>query len=246
MPFLASQDIKQLITKEQIFVPIDDQGHVQFPQPAIREEPPADEVELPEPLTDYYSPKLVKQCSYDLRLGPEIYIVGKEAPTTLTEEEPYAVLPPGEFAVLTSYEVLNMPPYVMGFISIRSTYKFQGLVNISGFHVDATFKGRLRFAVQNVGPSDIHLKLKEPTFSIFFAELSSEVPPKDARDQEAELAFAQRLLGIPLHDVQLLGGNNITLASLNKDVEKLRTLVTIYGAAALAALGALIVRLLVH
>jgi dCTP deaminase len=196
-------------------------------------------------IAENYETKCVRQCSYDLRLGKELYMTGESAPRILTEEEPYVSLPPGQFAILTCHEIVDIPRNMMAFLSVRFMYKLEGLVNISGFHVDPTFKGVLRFAVQNVGPADILLKLFEPTFTIFFAELTSD-EIGGGRDKEEDIHFKQGLTGIRLEDVQLLGGRNFTLSTLQKEVDRLRTLVNIYGAAAVSALVALILRLIFH
>ncbi len=185
----------------------------------------------------------VKQSSYDLRLGAEVYVVGEGAPHVLTEEEPYLTLPPGQFAILTSFETIALPASLMAFISVRSQYKFQGLVNISGFHVDPSFSGTLRFAVQNVGPSDVHLKFREPTFTIFFAKLTSDdIGP--TRESEPGVHYKQHAAGIRLDDIQLLGGSSITLSAVHKDLDRLKTLVTVYGAAAISAFLAILLKLL--
>ena len=196
-------------------------------------------------IAENYEAKCVRQCSYDLRLGKELYLAGEAVPRFLTEEEPYVSLAPGQFAILTCHEVVDIPRNMMAFISVRSKYKLEGIVNISGFHVDPTFKGVLRFGVQNAGPADILLKLYEPTFTIFFAALTSN-EIGGGRDTEEDVHFKQGLRGIRLEDVQLLGGRNFTLSTLQKEVDRLRTLVNIYGAAAVSALIALILRLMFH
>jgi dCTP deaminase len=174
-------------------------------------------------------------------LGDEIYVVGRRAPEKLTERNPYALLPPGQFAILTTYEEVCMPRSILGFIAIRTKFKLQGLVNISGFHVDPSFHGKLVFAVQNVGPNDIRVKLGEPTFTIFFAELKAG-DIGETRDN-TEVHFKQNMKGIRLEDVQLLGGGSITLAGLQKEVQRLRTLVLVYGPFAVAAFVALLIKL---
>ena len=149
-----------------------------------------------------YREEFVKQASYDLRLGDEVYIVGHRAPDKLTSGKPYVLIAPGQFGILTSHESIKMPENLLAFIAIRTQFKMQGLVNISGFHVDPTFQGKLLFAVQNVGPADIRLKFGEPTFSIFFSTLA-EGTIGDDRGKE-EVHFKQNLKGIRLQDVQLL------------------------------------------
>ena len=192
---------------------------------------------------DHFEETLLRQASYDLRLGPEIYIVGEQAPKMLDGDEPYATLPPSQFAILTCYEEIAMPRDLIAFISVRSKFKLEGLVNISGFHVDPTFRGRLRFAVQNVGPTDMRIKYLEPTFTIFFAQLSSE-HIEEARDDQKDIEYPQGAAGILLQDVQLLGGSSLSLASLQKEVERLRTLFMIYIPIGISAIVALIIKLL--
>ncbi len=185
-----------------------------------------------------YNPKNVRQASYDLGLGAEVYVVGKDVPEMLSEKSPYISLAPGQFAILTCYEEIKMPSTHMAFIALRSTYKFQGLVNISGFHVDPTHEGTLLFAVQNVGPSDIRLKYQEATFTIFFAQLLGEI--EKSRAQEAGTQFKPRLRGIRLQDVQLLGGASVTMSKLQQEIEQLRRIVLVYGPVIVAVLIALI------
>lgn len=202
-------------------------------------------IEHGELITENFRKEYIRQSSYDLQLGKELYIVGETAPRFLSDEEPFASLPPGQFAILTCHETIKIPRRMMAFISVRSKYKFEGLVNISGFHVDPSFQGVLRFGVQNVGPTDIHLKFREPTFTIFFAELTSE-EIGDGREKEDDVHFKQNLKGIRLEDVQLLGGSNLTLSTLQREVDRLKTLVTVYGAAAVSALVAVILRFIFH
>jgi dCTP deaminase len=174
----------------------------------------------------------VRQASYDLRLGREVYVVGQDVPKRLTLVKPYMVLRPGEFAILTCAETLKMPRDLVGFITVRMRYKNQGLVNISGFHVDATYCGILKFAVQNVGPNDIHLKYNEPTFSILFACIDGDV----GRDREDPSGPAIRL-----DDVQLLGGSSVTLSHLKKEVDQLRQVMLVYAPFAVSAFIALLI-----
>ncbi|HET8925740.1 MAG TPA: hypothetical protein VFN26_22340 [Candidatus Acidoferrum sp.] len=180
----------------------------------------------------HFCHKYVRQASYDLRLGEEVYIMGQQAPERLTDRNPFVSIPPGQFALLTTHEEVQIPDWILAFITLRFSFKLQGLLNVSGFHVDPTYQGKLLFAVQNVGPSDIRLKYGEPTFSIFFAKLTSSGIGESREREQGEF---KRLKGIRLQDVQSLGGNNLTLARVQKDLDRLRTLVLIYGPLAVAA-----------
>jgi dCTP deaminase len=176
------------------------------------------------------------QSSYDLRLGTAAYIVGESVPRKLHDGEPYLALAPGQFAILTCHEKIALPREIMGFITLRNRYKMQGLVNVSGFHVDPTFQEQLVFAVQNVGATDIRLKYMEPTFTIFFAYVENNT-------DETVRPVAPRS-GISLQDIAQLGGSTITLGKLQAELEQLRRIVTIYGPIVVAVTVALIVAFL--
>jgi len=127
-----------------------------------------------------------------------------------------------------------MPDDLLAFITLRNTFKMQGLINVSGFHVDPTHKGTLVFAVNNIGPSDIRLRLLEPTFTIFFSQV-------DGKIEGSRTPFGTEL---PLQYVQLLGGSSITLARLQKEFEELRFKLLLYAPLGIALLIALILNLM--
>lgn len=83
------------------------------------------------------------------------------------------IIPSGQFAFLVTEEFVDMPDETMGFISLRSKQKWKGLINVSGFHVDPGFKGRLVYSVYNAGPSNIHLFRGQPMFLLWIADLDS-------------------------------------------------------------------------
>ncbi len=113
-----------------------------------------------------------------MRVGGEIYItpgLEQASPSSHTKQilgpnAPIAI-PPGQFAFLLTEEVVTIPPEVMGFISIKATFKSKGLVNVSGFHVDPGWSGRLIFAVFNAGPGTIHLQRGMQLFLLWIADL---------------------------------------------------------------------------
>lgn len=82
------------------------------------------------------------------------------------------VIPPGQFGFLLTEEVVSIPKNVMGFISLKSKAKFQGLINVSGFHVDPGFEGRLIYSVFNAGPTALPLSRGDNLFLLWLADLS--------------------------------------------------------------------------
>jgi dCTP deaminase len=96
--------------------------------------------------------------SYTLRMG-SCYCrtadreSGIEQKKTFLADQDSFLIPPGQFAYLLSKEEVAIPNNAMAFISMRTGIKFQGLINVSGFHVDPGYRGKLIYAVYNASPS---------------------------------------------------------------------------------------------
>jgi dCTP deaminase len=125
-----------------------------------------------------FDPKRLEEAKYIMAVGEEVYISSTKAGNTITqlkENEPFR-LEPGQFAYILTQEIVRMPFGAIGFISINARVKFAGLVNISGFHVDPGYHGRLLFSVFNAGPITIHLRRGQPIFPLWIASL--DVPTR--------------------------------------------------------------------
>ncbi|USA62992.1 hypothetical protein NCF85_16020 (plasmid) [Qipengyuania citrea] len=152
-------------------------------------------------------------------------------------------IPPGQFGFLLTQEFIRMPPDTMGFISLKSSAKFKGLINVSGFHVDPGFQGHLIFSVFNAGPSTITFERGQELFLIWFADLEGE-------SQEAIEKFARRGKP-PLAEIgpQIIGevsGEMVSLESLSRRIDRIdpqisliKTLTYSFVTAALLIIGLL-------
>jgi len=133
--------------------------------------------ELPHLVSDFHLSRM-DRASYRLRVGPEVYVSPTGEPddprnkprTSLVEGQGFTI-PAGQFGFILTEEQVSVPMSAIGFISIRAGYKFRGLVNVSGFHVDPNYEGRLIFAVFNAGPGPVHLARGEECFLIWYADL---------------------------------------------------------------------------
>lgn len=65
--------------------------------------------------------------------------------------------------------------------------KFDGLVNVSGFHVNPGFEGKLLFLVYNEGPSTIVLSQGTSYFPIWFAELTESQEYHGTHEGQSEI-----------------------------------------------------------
>lgn len=175
-------------------------------------------------------PKLVSEfsesridCSaYTLRMGRQYYLTASEknsdsnAPRLLGEGESVAI-PSGQFAVLLTEETVAVPNDAIAFISMKTTLKSRGLVNVSGFHVDPGYSAPLRFAVFNAGPSTITIKQGEDSFLIWYSSLD-RADPIHAKTENQNRGYAK---GISSADVSSLSGAVRTVSVLAERVDEL-------------------------
>ena len=131
-------------------------------------------------LIESFDPDKIDCAAYTLRMGREVYIspataadVATRTKTLLDERQDF-VIPPGQFAFLLTEECVTVPNAAVAFISMKARIKFKGLVNVSGFHVDPGYRGRLVFSVYNAGPAAVHLARGDDCFLIWYASLDHE------------------------------------------------------------------------
>ncbi len=125
-----------------------------------------------------FKPQNIETASYALTLGSEAYVSPVDGSSDaftqtvqLLELDECFTIPPGQFGYLISMEKVTIPPDALAFISFKSALKLRGLVNVSGFHVDPGFSGKLIFTVFNAGPAPVHLRSGQPCFLIWYASL---------------------------------------------------------------------------
>lgn len=166
-----------------------------------------------EGLVSSFSAQRIDCAAYRLRLGSQVYISpGSEAEhaeqvtiRTLWDHDDAVTVPPGQFAFLITEETVSIPADAIAFISIRARLKWRGLVNVSGFHVDPGYQGRLIFSVFNAGPAPVHLKKGEEYFLIWYADLDGA-----SRHVKSGAGFQ----GIPTHLINPIAGQVQSFAGL--------------------------------
>lgn len=158
-----------------------------------------------------FDEKRVKNGAYELSLGGEVYLTdSKTGKVEIIDREKnrQVDINPGQFALLLTYEVVNIPNDKIAFISIKAGEKLKGLINVSGFHVDPGFNDHLLFSVYNAGPSTIVLNCGEPYFPIWFAELETELDTDEAYGEDN--AHYKKLDHIPPKYIEFLKRGELT------------------------------------
>ena len=189
-------------------------------------------------LIDPFERDRVDCASYTLRVGPEVYISPNgevRAPSRHTKQylkcgEGFAI-PPGQFAFILTEEQINVPDNAIAFISIKAKIKLGGLVNISGFHVDPGYSGRLLFSVLNAGPRPIHLERGQKVFLIWYADIDRPTKKKYGRGYGA--------LNVTL--VNNISGEILSLQSLSERMNKMDNKLLRWGVGILGAVLAALV-----
>lgn len=169
----------------------------------------------------------LQAANYDLRLGREVFTTADEYPKNLGQGNigETVKIAPGEFGVFLTREKIYLPDDLLGLISLKSKYKMKGLVNVSGFHVDPGYYGKILFSMYNAGPNDIFLRYNEPVFMIMFDRLKKPV----LQGYDASKGFDQGYRNIPVDIVSSLKGAPVSLKDLDKRVSSLEYQRNIYG-----------------
>lgn len=180
---------------------------------------------------DTYDPNAVDRAAYNLRLGKDVFRSSSELPQTLTEKDPYVTIRAGDYVLLTTAEYVTMPLDMLGFITLRYRFKKVGLLNVSGFHVDPGFNGKLVFSVFNVGNNDVVLKFQEKMFMLFVNKLEepNELDPDEKHEHDNQKSFS-------LEDVIAIKGRSSSLVQMESRLGSIESSVTIYGTIVIGAL----------
>ena len=159
----------------------------------------------------------VETAGYRLSVGKEYYVNedGSSSVVKLDHEDTF-VVNPGQFAFILTKEKVRISKSAIGFISIRASIKFMGLVNVSGFQVNPGHNGNLIFAVFNAGPRHINLREGNDIFSLWIADLDAEV--KD--DHKDTGTIPSDLSNIPMHVINGISGDALTAYQLDSRIKK--------------------------
>lgn len=190
-------------------------------------------------LIEKFQPDHVKHAAYELCLGRHVYITGDdERKTEKRLKKGKAInIPPGQYALLLTEEIITMPHDALGLLSMKSEYKFRGLISVSGFHIDPGYSGRLLYAVYNAAPRDVPLRQGERMFQVWYASL-------DQKTEDTYDGMRGSADGISSKDIHRVKGDAVNPQSLGRRIlaleEKIRWRRQLRNAIVVVVLGLLI------
>jgi len=197
-----------------------------------------------------YEDRCIQPASYDMRLGKEA-ITSSHREKVDPSQKGLFTIPAGDFALVTTYEGVELSPRLAGHIGLRSHYSKKGLTLLSGPQIDPGFKGVLVLGLSNLSPRDITIPYRERFCTIEFYALTeaASVPYEGEYQDQA---------GITAHDlenlveaqgmtfgqvIQLLGELSTNVKSLSESVSFLKW--AFPSAMAVLAIGIAVVGVLV-
>lgn len=121
-----------------------------------------------------FDEKCLQPATYDLRIGPQGFTT-TEKKIIRIDQQGLLTLKPGDFGVVTTFEIIGLSKTIVGRFGLKSKYARMGLVASVGPQIDPGFNGRLIIGLINLSPKDIVLTYREPFCSVEFHRLA--VPP---------------------------------------------------------------------
>lgn len=177
-------------------------------------------------------------ASYKLRLGDEAHVGGVRV--RISEDDPL-VLPPHQVAIVKTYEVINIPPFLVARWNLRVQWVYEGLLWVGGPQVDPGWRGELYCPMYNLAEREVVIPYMERVFTMDFTR-TTPVHDTDAsygyRTKDHKPARKKNIQG---HDVNRLRSAPFEalgrLATLDTRVNSFISLTFLVLAVMIAAIG---------
>jgi len=117
-------------------------------------------------MIDPFNEEHLKAAAYHLSLGEECQQRG--SPVALSETNRYLRIKPYELAVLSTYETVNLPRFIIARWNIRVHMAYEGVVWVGGPQVDPGYQGKLHCPIYNLSNREVILEYRQPIFTIDF------------------------------------------------------------------------------
>lgn len=123
-------------------------------------------------------------AAYDLSLGDEYYYGGKIK--TLSDKDPFVLIEPYDYAIVTSKEITNFPKDIAGRFDLSVSLFCQGIILSNGPQVDPGFRGRLFCLLFNTSNAPVFLKRGQHYATFEFNKLIEPTTPYTGKYQDKD------------------------------------------------------------
>jgi len=128
-----------------------------------------------------FDAQYLEPATYDMRLGSDAFVVsGQSAGTKDLAANPILIIGASEFALVGTFETLEMPNDIVGHFGLKSSLSRRGLYASVGTQIDPGFRGRLFVSLFNLTPAPIAIGYKDTFLTVEFERL--ERPPATGYD----------------------------------------------------------------
>lgn len=132
-----------------------------------------------------FEPKMLQSASYDMRIGSELLISGKEQDIDLGQQGSIN-LKAGQFALMATQENITLAKNIVGHIGLKSYYVRKGVVVLAGLQIDPGFSGVLILGIYNASSRSVSLEYLNSICTIEFYRLSKPVEKPFSRTELGE------------------------------------------------------------
>lgn len=129
--------------------------------------------QVPHPLIEPFASGQLKAASYRLSLGRRAHLGGKLV--IVSEDRPLEI-PPHQVAVVTTYETLRIPRFLIARWNLRVSMVYEGLLWVGALQVDPGWVGYLLAPLYNLAERTVRLYYKEPLFTMDFVRTTPYRP----------------------------------------------------------------------
>lgn len=170
---------------------------------------------------DPFDEAQLQGASYDLRVGAQGATTSAKRVVDL-EKASFMTLEPGDFGVVTSYEVIGLKDQYTARIGLRSKYARKGIIATTGPQIDPGYRGRLIVGLTNLTPKAVSLPYKSDFLTVEFHRLEKpSTKPYDGPYQDKLSLGEEEIEAIVESGTLALSDMLTTLGSLSQNVGSL-------------------------
>lgn len=167
------------------------------------------------PLITPFNASNLKPARYQLTLGPEAILGGETIP--VSDSKPL-VIPPHQVAIVRTYEILNLPRFLVARWNLTVDMVYKGLLWVGALQVDPGWTSYLPCPLYNLSDREVTIRFRDKLFTIDFVRTTPFLP----ESKSYEMPFTEHP-PLNFYSVGLRSGPYSVLADLREIKEEVAT-----------------------